>query len=155
MKSTIKERIIAYLYTVAKIPYQYFFKNHKPWEITIQSLLEHQTNTLGYQLGHFFKINQFEIQESLEEHDVLHVLANIGTTVKDELYLQFYLLGNGKKSLFLLLVITTGILFYQSEYKNFYKQYKRGQKAHRFYDLDFQKMLSFPVSEIKQTFNIQ
>ena len=30
MKITIKERIIAYLYTVAKIPYQYFFKNHKP-----------------------------------------------------------------------------------------------------------------------------
>jgi hypothetical protein len=53
------------------------------------------------------------------------------------------------------IVIGTGILFYPIEYKSFYKNFKRGREAHQFYDLDFFKMLSVPLSTIQQTFNIQ
>jgi ubiquinone biosynthesis protein Coq4 len=110
---------------------------------------------LGFHYGCFLLKYNFNIQASLEEHDVYHVITNTGISVKDEIDMQFYLLGNGKKSPFVFIVIGTGILFYPFEYQSFYKNYKRGREAHQFYDLDFFKMLSVPLSTIQETFNIR
>jgi len=79
---------------------------------------------LGFHYGCFLLKYNFNIQASLEEHDVYHVIG-------------------------------TGILFYPFEYKSFYKKYQKGKKAHQFYDLNFYKMLSIPLSTLQQTFNIQ
>jgi hypothetical protein len=149
-----KDFIIEKLYRTIKIPYQYFFKTSKGWDLSITDYLKNKDGTLGYELGTFLVNHKYEIQHQLEEHDVYHVLSNTGITVKDEIDMQFYLLGNGKHSPFVFIVITTGLLFYPLEYNSFIKSYKKGKKAHRFHDLDFSKMLAIPVSTIKQSFNI-
>lgn len=150
----MKDIIIEFLYKTIKVPYEYFFKNSQPWGINVEELLRYEANTLGHQLGTFLKINNYEVQDSLEEHDVYHVLTKIGTNVKQEVDLQFFLLGNGKRSPFVFIVILTGIIFYPNAYKSFYSCYKKGKKAHKFYHLDFQKMLTIPVTNIRKTFNI-
>lgn len=96
----------------------------------------------------------FNIQSSLEEHDAYHVLINTGITVKDEVDMQFYLLGNGKRSPFVFIVIATGLLFYPFELKNFLKSFQKGKNANAFYYLDFYKMLPIPLKTIQETFNI-
>ena len=106
-------------------------------------------------MGQFLLNNNYQVQDSLEEHDVFHVLTKIGTTVKEEVDMQFYLLGNGKKSLFVFIVIATGLLFYPNHYKSFYDCYRKGKKAHRFYDLNFYKLLQQPTSHIQSIFNIK
>lgn len=151
----MKEIIIETLYRIIKVPYQYLFKQTKAWDITIHDFLKLPQDSLGFHYGCFLLKYNFNIQASLEEHDVYHVITNTGITVKDEIDMQFYLLGNGKKSPFVFIVIGTGILFYPFEYQSFYKNFKRGREAHQFYDLDFFKMLSVPLSTIQQTFNIQ
>lgn len=151
----MKDVIVEKLYQIARIPYLFLFKKPEPWDISIDSLLAMNTGTLGNDLGLFFKNNQFEIQESLEEHDVFHVLTQIGTTVKEEIDLQFYLLGNGKRSLFTGIVVLTGLFFYPTSYKSFVNCYKRGKKAYLFYDLEFSKLLSHPTAEIQNIFNIK
>lgn len=151
----MKEIIIETLYRIIKVPYQYLFKQTKAWDITIQDFLKLPQDSLGFHYGCFLLKYNFNIQASLEEHDVYHVITNTGISVKDEIDMQFYLLGNGKKSPFVFIVIGTGILFYPFEYQSFYKNFKRGREAHQFYDLDFFKMLSVPLSTIQQTFNIQ
>ncbi|MQP25714.1 hypothetical protein GFJ94_11635 [Flavobacterium sp. LMO8] len=150
----MKEIIIETLYRIIKVPYQFLFKQTKAWDISMQDFLKLPQESLGFQYGCFLLKYNFNIQATLEEHDVFHVLTNTGISVKDEIDMQFILLGNGKRSPFVFIVIATGILFYPFEYKNFYEKYKQGKKAHRFYDLDFYKMLTIPLSTIQQTFNL-
>lgn len=150
----MKEIIIERLYKIIKVPYQYFFKSNEAWNITVQDCLKYPQQSLGFQYGCFIIQHNFNMQPSLEEHDVYHVLTNTGITVKDEIDMQFYLLGNGKRSPFVFIVITTGLLFYPFQLKSFIKCYNKGKQAHHFYDLNFFKLLQTPLATIQQTFNI-
>ena len=150
----MKEIIIEILYRIIKVPYQFFFKNSNPWTITTKELLQYPQESLGFHYGCFLLKYNFNIQSSLEEHDAYHVLTNTGITVKDEVDMQFYLLGNGKRSPFVFIVIATGLLFYPFELKHFLKSFQKGKNAHAFYYLDFYKMLPIPLKKIQETFNI-
>lgn len=151
----MKEFIIEQLYRTIKVPYQYFFKKNKPWNISVSDLLKFPKESLGFHYGCFLLKYNFNIQESIEEHDVYHVLTNTGITVKDEIDMQFYLLGNGKRSPFVFIVIGTGLLFYPFQLKNFLKSYQKGKQAHAFYYLDFYKMLPIPIKTIQESFNVK
>lgn len=82
---------------------QFMFKQTKSWNITIQDFLKLPEESLGFHYGCFLLKYNFNIQVSLEEHDVFHVLTNTGITVKDEIDMQFYLLGNEKEAYLYLL----------------------------------------------------
>lgn len=151
----IKEALIEKLYQTIKIPYQFLFKKKEPWNLKRNDFLKLPTNSLGFHYGCFLIQYGFEVQETLEEHDVFHILTKTGIEVLDEINLQFILLGNGKKSLFVLIVVSTGIVFYPHKINEFVSNYKRGKKAHQFYDLNFKKILHLPILEIQKTFNIK
>ncbi|WP_264563841.1 ubiquinone biosynthesis protein COQ4 [Flavobacterium sp. N3904] len=93
----MKDKLIEKMYEWSKKPYQRFFKNKKAWEIDKQGLLDYPEETLGYHLGQFLLKNNFDIQPKLEDHDIIHVLTNTGVSVREEIGMQYYLLGNGKK----------------------------------------------------------
>jgi hypothetical protein len=151
----MKEYLIEKMYEISKKPYQKYFKKNAPWTIDKKELLAFPEESLGFHLGCFLIKYHFEIQPKLEDHDVFHVLTNTGITVLDEIGMQFYLLGNGKRSLYQFMVITTGICFYPTRLKYFWNQYKRGKTAHIFHYLNFQKMLYIPVKTIQESFNIK
>jgi len=151
----MRDLIIEKLYEMSKKPYQKFFKNKKPWEVTQRELLEYPDETLGFQLGCFLLKYNFEIQPKLEDHDIIHILTNTGITVPEEIGMQYYLYGNGKRSLYLFIVIITGTLFYPTKITYFLKQFKRGKKAFQFHYLDYSKMLLIPIQTIQQAFKIQ
>lgn len=150
-----KAFIIEKLYKTIKGPYQLLFKTKtKAWDLDIPDLLQYPKESLGFALGHFLDANHFDIQPTLEEHDVFHVLTRTGTTVRDEIDMQFYLLGNGKRSVFTFIVIGTGLAFYPFSYKSFYGKFKKGRRAHRFFHLDFLRLLPQPLAQIQYSFNI-
>jgi ubiquinone biosynthesis protein Coq4 len=150
----MKEVIFEMLYELSKKPYQKYFKKNKSWTITTQELIVLPQNSLGFHLYCFLTKHHFELQPKLENHDVYHVLTNIGTTVPEEISMQYYLWGNGKKSLYLFLVICTGTLFYSSHLKTFLKEFKRGKTSLQFFQIDFQKLVHLPVSNIRTVFSI-
>ncbi|WP_333879400.1 hypothetical protein, partial [Flavobacterium sp.] len=147
--------ILEKMYEWSKKPYQKFFKKNEAWDISIPQLIRYPEDSLGFHLGCFLLRYTFELQPKLEDHDIIHVLTNTGVSVPEEIGMQYYLWGNGKRSAYLILVIGLGTLFYGSHLKSFYKQYQRGKMAHRFYDLAFDKMLAQPIQNIQNTFNIQ
>lgn len=152
----MKDIIIETLYKIIKKPYQMLFKKEtKAWDLSIQDFIQKPERSLGFHLGCFLLKHKFEIQPQLEEHDVYHVLTNTGITVKDEIDMQFYLLGNGKRSPFVFIVILTGILFYPSAYRKFYDSYRKGKNAHQFHHLDFYKLLDTPLDELRFCLNIK
>ena len=105
-------------------------------------------------MGCFLLKYNFEIQPKLEDHDVIHVLTNTGISVVEEIGMQYYLFGNGKRSLYLLLVILSGTLFYPTKLSYFKNEFSKGKQAHPFYNLDFLNMLSLPLVTIQHSFNI-
>lgn len=150
----MKDQLIEKMYEWSKKPYQRFFKNKKAWDIDKHEILEYSQETLGFHLGQFLHKNNFDIQPKLEDHDIIHVLTKTGISVREEIGMQYYLLGNGKKSLYLYLVILAGTLFYLSHLTYFIKEYNKGKRAFAFHSLDFSKMLLIPISTIQKTFNI-
>jgi ubiquinone biosynthesis protein Coq4 len=150
----MKDFIIEKMYELSRKPYQKYFKKSTPWEIGKNELLEYPKDSLGFGLGIFLDKNHFDIQPKLEDHDIIHVLTNTGISVIDEIGMQYYLLGNGKRSLYLFMVIISGTPFYLTQIKYFFQQYKRGKEALPFHYLDFSKMLSIPVLSIQKTFKI-
>jgi hypothetical protein len=75
--------------------------------------------------------------------------------VPEEISMQFYLMGNGKRSAYLFSVILLGTLFFPDYLKLFRYRYDRGKAALPFHQLDFQKLLNQPLDRIKNTFLIQ
>ena len=151
----MKDLLVEKMYEATKKPYQKWLKKNEPWNISIKDLLQYSENSLGFHLGCFLCKHDFEIQDKLEDHDVFHVLTNTGISVVEEIGMQFYLLGNGKRSLYLLFGISVGILFYPTQIRLFIKQFKRGKKAHPFYNLNFINLLHQDTTQLQKTFNIQ
>ncbi len=151
----MRDLIIEKMYEWSKKPYQKFFKKNEPWNVTPKELIQYPQESLGFHMGCFLLKYNFEMQPKLEDHDVFHVLTNTGVSVIEEIGMQYYLLGNGKKSAYLYMVIFMGTLFYPNRFDTFLDYYKRGQNAHHFYDLAFEKMLHLPLQNIQKSFNIK
>lgn len=146
--------VLEKLYEWSVIPYQSLKKNDA-WNMTIIDLQQFPENSLGRRMGSFLAMHNFDLQAKLESHDVFHVLTNTGITVPEEISMQFYLLGNGKRSAYLFTVILLGSLLYPDYLKFFYSRYKKGKSSLRFHQLDFYKLLNQPIEKIKSTFLIQ
>ncbi|SHG23153.1 hypothetical protein [Flavobacterium defluvii] len=150
----MKDYLFEKLYECTKKPYQKYFKKNEAWKIDKTGLMNYPENSLGHGLGNFLYKNHFDMQEKLEDHDIIHVLTNTGVSVYEEIGMQYYLFGNGKRSLYLFMVILSGTLFYPKQLKYFLQQFKRGKQAYPFHYLDFSKMLFIPVKSIQQIFKI-
>jgi len=147
----MRSLILEYLYEKSKKPYQLFFKRNASWDITVSELIQYPEQSLGFHLAAFLLKYRFELQPKFENHDVFHVLTHTGISVPEEIAMQYLLLGNGKRSVYLFAVIVTGTLLFPDYAKQFVQAYRRGSKAHLFHHLDFSKMLFVPVAEIQST----
>lgn len=151
----MKDLFIEKMYELTKILYQKLFKKNKPCTVNQKILLSYPTDSLGFHLGCFLLKYNFEIQSHFEYHDIIHVLTNTGITVPNEIAMQYYLLGNGKKSVYLYLVIITGTLFYFNQFKYFKNKYDLGKQAVPFYNLSFEKLLMEPIIALKIKYKIK
>ncbi len=146
--------ILETIYELSKKPYQKWFKKNPSWNISIKTLIRYPKESLGFHLGCFLLQHDFSPQPKLENHDVFHVLTNTGISVPEEIAMQYYLLGNGKRSTYLCLVILLGTLLYPDKIKLFKKAYQKGRIAHPFYQLDYKKLLFQPIVTLQTTFLI-
>ena len=129
-----REKLCHFLFQKSAGPYATLFKrNQAAWNLTSSDLLMYPKESLGYQVGEFLSTNGFEFYPKHESHDVFHVVCNYGTSVKEEIGLQFLLFGNGKRSLYLYVVMCLGLLIVP-EYFQFYKaSYYKGKRQEKFH----------------------
>ena len=151
---TLRYILLERLYEWSKLPYRWLFKKETPWGIPVKDLLQYPMESLGYHLGCFLLKHHFTPEPQLEDHDVYHVLTGSGISVPEEIAMQFYLFGNGKRSLYLFTVLTVGTLLFPDHMRQFRSAYKKGRKAHPFYHLNFLKLLQQPLTKLQYTFKI-
>ncbi|KAA1247186.1 hypothetical protein [Aquimarina sp. RZ0] len=151
----MRSLVLETLYEWSKIPYQKWFKKEEPWNISIAQLLQYPNISLGFHLGSFLLQHDFTPQPKLENHDVFHVLTKTGITVPEEISMQYYLLGNGKRSIYLYTVILIGTLLYLDKFRLFREAFQNGRHAFVFHKLDYKKLLDHSIDTIRTTFLIK
>lgn len=146
----LREKLCAWLFEVTKKPYAMLFKKNKAaWGLNSTTLLTYPAGSLGHETGQFLQLNGFELISKLETHDVYHVITGMTTSVKDEVGMQFLLLGNGKKSLYLFSTIGICIFLLPEYLKYFHQCYKRGKRYHAIYKLDLHQELNTQLAHLR------
>lgn len=148
----MRKKLIYWLFEISKKAYtKWFKKDHIAWEVTTKELQQYPAESFGYQLGHFLAKNHFELLPKVERHDAYHTLTGFGTSVEEEIALQYLCMGNGKKSPYMYGAVLLGT-FILPEYLPFYlKAYQKGKAAHRFHHFDFQKLLPINFDDFKSS----
>jgi len=145
-----RKKLIIWLFEISQTFYvKHFKKETVAWNISKTELLEYPEDNFGYHLGLFLKQNNFNLIPKIERHDCYHVLTGYGTTVQDEIALQYLCYGNGKRSIYLFGVIALGTLLLP-EYLNYYlKSYRIGKNANPFYDFDYNHLLTSEIGILR------
>jgi hypothetical protein len=151
----MREKLIYWLFENSQRIY-IKFKSKKPWGITSKELLTYSEESFGYHLGKLLSDNNFELIPKVERHDCYHLLTGYGTSVKDEVALQYVCFGNGKRTPYLLAVLFIGTLIVPEHYKYYIKSYQLGKNCNQFYHFTYENLLHFSFIEIREAiFNKQ
>ena len=151
----IRSKICEWLNETTKGAYTKWFKRNTPsWELNINDLQIYNEPSLGKHMHHFLIQEGFSLMEKHESHDVFHVLTDYGTSKEDEIAMQCFLYGNGKKTLYMTLSILTGLVILPEFMRLFYRAYLRGKQAFPMYHLNYKPLLNYPLHKLKWMFNI-
>lgn len=156
MKNLLKYReqiAIALVEYTKPIYIKWFKKNQVAWNQDSASLKKYPEGSLGKNLGQFLEKNQFELLPKLEDHDVLHVLLDYKTTIAGEIKMQFFLLGNRKRSVYAFFTALIGTLLVPEKISAFVKEFSKGRKCVAVSKWDFEFLLAEPLELLqKQVF---
>lgn len=128
-----------------------FGSKDKNWNITTSDFLNYSEGSLGKAIGRFLQSNKVEPLAHAEYHDVHHVLFDYSITFKDEVALQFFLHGNGKKSLASLGTFIGAWILLPTQWNYLKTSYKRGQECIDISQLNLKELLTEDLQKIKQS----
>lgn len=129
---------------------RWFKKNQKAWNQSTATLKKYPKGSLGKTLGVFLEENDFQLIPKLEDHDVLHVLLNYKTTITGEIKMQFFLLGNRKRSLYALFTAIIGTLLVPEKIKAFLKEFSKGRRYASISKWNFEYLLAEPLELLQR-----
>lgn len=124
-------------------------KNRKKWRTTLEDMQQMPEGSLGSDIAAFLQQHNLELMADVAWHDVYHVVFGYDTSIRDEGCIQFVPLGNGKWSAPYITCNLFFAAFYPEYWADFYKAYRRGKAANKFYDWDFEPLLTLPTVTIR------
>lgn len=140
--TNLRVRFIIFMYENSQKQYRKYFKKKKrQWQFNEKQLLSFDQDSLGRTLGEFYYTHGFRMIPKMENHDVYHLITGLGTNIQDEIAMQYLLFGNGKRSAYLLGVLTLGTLVFPEYYKTYLNAYRKGQDMKAFHHWDFEELL--------------
>ncbi|MEL6866142.1 MAG: hypothetical protein AAFP19_17065 [Bacteroidota bacterium] len=146
----LREQVLILLVERTKPIYTQLFKRQQvAWKISRQQLRSYPPDSLGYELGDFLYQQDIDLIPKLEDHDVMHVLFKYQTTVVDEARMQFFLLGNGKRSLYALCTALIALVLIPEHYSTYWQEFQKGRHCLNISKWDFQHLLSEPLELLR------
>lgn len=151
----MRHKFLEFLYQFSAKGYILIFKRKREkWPITIKSLSEFEEGTLGKDLYNFLDANNLEIQQKLETHDIYHVLTKTPIDVPSEIAMQYYVRGNGKKSIYSIITVLIGTVILPEEIPYFKKSFKKGKKCNTFHNIDWKAKLNHKTDDLRSQYKI-
>ncbi|MBC7694766.1 MAG: hypothetical protein H7141_04885 [Burkholderiales bacterium] len=121
----------------------------KNWNLSTSELLQFPDGSLGKALGEFLKKSNVEPLAGAEYHDLEHVLFDYSISFKDEIGLQFFLHGNGKKSVASVSTFIGAWFILPTQWKYLRASYERGKKCRDISALNLKAMLYDDFNQVK------
>lgn len=121
------------------------------WNINTQQLINFPLGTVGKALGEFLKQNNMEPLAKAEYHDVQHILFGFSMSFVDEVALQFFLRGNGLKSIASELTYIGAWFILPFHWTYLKSSYLKGQQYKDVSVLNNKTILQRNLKELKQS----
>ena len=147
----LRKKLISWLFDKSQKIYTQFFKTHDPWGISREELLNYPEESLGFHLGTFLLMNDFQLISKVERHDAYHTITGYGTNVEDEIALQFLCYGNGKRSPFLLGAVILGSIILPDYFPYYIRSFNIGKNANPFYHFNYKNLLKVNLDDFRKT----
>lgn len=144
----IRERVLLWLLGKVIPVHAFFYERRKPCGLTASDLAQYPEHTLGRDLGTFLKHEKLEPIDRVERHDAFHILLGFNTHVTNEAAMQFFLMGNGKRSPFTVGTALFAGLMLPEHWRFFKVQYQRGKAARSVANWDFKTLLNEPTRDL-------
>jgi ubiquinone biosynthesis protein Coq4 len=122
----------------------------KNWNLSTSELLQFPQGSLGNALGQFLKKSGVEPLAGAEYHDVQHVLLDYSISFKDEVALQFFLHGNGKRSIASVSTMIGAWCILPTQWKYLKASYKRGENSKDISALSLKTLLGKDLNQVKR-----
>ena len=107
-----------------------------------------ESGTVGREVANLLDKNGYRLIQKFESHDLKHLILDYEMTMKDEIKMQAYLIGNGNLTLPCLLFFSLGI-FYPKIWNQLYKEYQQGKASQSIYDLTLDQCLYQNLEVVK------
>ena len=121
----------------------------KNWNLSTSELLQFPEASLGKAMGEFLKKSNVEPLAGAEYHDLQHVLFDYSISFKDEIGLQFFLHGNGKKSFASVSTYIGAWFILPTQWKYLRDSYEKGKKCKDISTLNLRAMLNQDLVQVK------
>jgi ubiquinone biosynthesis protein Coq4 len=142
-------------WTAYKFYFPFIRKVYKPQyaPVLMSDLKVCPVGSLGNEAFHFLTQRNIELFHGYEVHDLKHVLLNIEMTIKGEIELEYFELGNGNRSIVVWIVILGGTLIMPEKIKDYFKAYRMGKQSKKLDDLFLEKNLHTPLQTLRTELN--
>ena len=122
---------------------------------TLDSKLTHlrtlQKGTVGREIAIVLDDRGYKLIPKFENHDLKHIILDYDMTMKDEIRMQAYLVGNGNLTLPCLIFLSLG-LFYPTIWKDLPTEFLQGQKMKSIHFLTLDNCMDKDLNEVKNEF---
>mgnify|MGYP000206045629 CR=1 FL=1 len=136
------------------VPFLNTFRSSPEWHYSHQELRGLPKESIGFELSAFLDRLQLTLLPKYEVHDLLHVLLQYGTSPKEEMMLQGFMLGNGSASFGGKVLFTIGLIIKPEYFPAVRQEWKRGKRARPVHTFNFHKLVTYKTRTLQHRLQI-
>ncbi|TDO95652.1 hypothetical protein [Flavobacterium sp. 245] len=110
-----------------------------------------QLGTVGREVAEMLDSKQYRLIPKFENHDLKHIVLEYEMSMKDEIRMQAYLIGNGNFTFPCLIFFSLGT-FYPSIWKDLLNEYKQGKTTKSIHFLTLDDCMELKLIDIKNEY---
>lgn len=124
-------------------------KNHLTPKLNRLRTLQH--GTVGREVAKMLDSKQYRLIPKFENHDLKHIVLEYEMTMKDEIRMQAYLIGNGNLTFPCLMFFSLGI-FYPTIWKDVLNEYRQGKNTKSIHFLTLDNCMELELKDIRKEY---
>lgn len=110
-----------------------------------------QLGTVGREVAEMLDNKKYRLIPNFENHDLKHIILDYEMTMKDEIRMQAYLIGNGNLTFPCLIFFSLGV-FYPVIWKDLLKEYQTGKASKSIHFLTLDNCMELQLKDVKNEY---